>query len=94
MHYLEHASNFLERLENKIGKWTAKEMAEVRRRAAQTAGGGSLSHTEPSICTVIGASDAFAGLALALAPETGGASAIVVGVIGVVTGVGSASNSC
>lgn len=51
MHYLEHSTSFIQRLEHKIGQWTAKEMMEVRRRAAQATGGNALSHSEPSVCT-------------------------------------------
>ncbi len=93
MHYLEHATNFLERMENKISKWHAQDIMEMRRRAAKAAGRHPFSHSEPSACTDVGVSSAFAGLAIALAPETGGAS-IIVGAIGTVTGVGSAAEVC
>ena len=95
MHYLEHSTKFLQRLENKINKWKASDIRELRQRAAATVGRGALSHSEPSTCSVVGVSAAFAGLGIALAPETFGASAaIAIGVVGAVSAVGSASNSC
>jgi RHS repeat-associated protein len=94
MHYLEHSPKFLEQIQNKVDKWNAQNIREVRQRAARTAAEANpFSHSEPSACTDVGVSASFAGLAIGLAPETGGAS-IIIGVIGAVTGVGAASNSC
>jgi len=94
MHYLEHASSFLQRIENKVNSWKAQEIREVRQRAAKAAAEEHpFSHAEPTACTDVGVSASFAGLAIGLAPETGGAT-VIIGVIGAVTGVGSGSFVC
>jgi RHS repeat-associated protein len=92
--YLERHPLFVEQMEATVGKWKAKEVQEMKRRAAQAAAEvRPFSHSEPSACDSIGVSSGFAGLALGLAPETGGAS-VIIGAIGVITGVGGSADLC
>lgn len=37
LHYLEHANNFLERLQGKVNKWHAQDIREAQQRAARAA---------------------------------------------------------
>jgi hypothetical protein len=95
LHYLEHAGNFLERMQSKVDKWQAKEMAEVQQRAAKAAAESHpFFHGEPSACSDVGVAAGLAGVAVGLAPETGGASAVIIGAISAFTGIGSSAEVC
>lgn len=73
VHYLESNPLFLENIPKQQAQWKAKELQEIRKKAARAvAEEHPFSHAEPSACTDVGVSDAFAGLAIGLAPETGG----------------------
>jgi RHS repeat-associated protein len=92
LHYLESAPHFVERIQNKVARWKAQDIREMRRRAAKAAGAHRpFSHSEPSTCTDIAV--ASGGIALGLAPETLGGS-VIVGAIGYFTGIGGAAEAC
>lgn len=92
MHYLEHSTNFLQRMQKKINKWNAEDILEMRRRAARSSGEAS-DGDGASACDSVGVSVASAGLALALAGETGGAS-VLIGAAGFVSSVVSGADVC
>jgi RHS repeat-associated protein len=95
LHYLEHASKFLEQVQSQIGNWNAQTILEVRRRAAKAASPSEISHSEPSTCGDISASAGFAGLGLVLAPETGGVSAaVLIGGAGLIATLGDSADLC
>jgi hypothetical protein len=94
MRYLEGSTCFLKELQVKVNKWHAKEMQEVQQKAKRAAAEGRVSSKdEPGTCTVAGVAAGLGGLALTLAPETGGAS-IVIAAAGVIYSVGDASGQC
>jgi RHS repeat-associated protein len=94
LHYLERASNFLERIQSKVGKWQAQDIREIQQRAARAARqhpveGNSNGHA----CGWISWGSGVAATGLALAPVTGGAS-FVVGIFSAGTGAGSLAGMC
>lgn len=94
LHYLEHATNFLERMQNKVNKWHAQDIREMRERAAKAAAERHpFAHGEPTTCTDISAAYDFGGVAIAAAPETAGAS-LIIGAVGAGLSAVAASQVC
>jgi RHS repeat-associated protein len=92
LHYLENASNFLERMRAKVGKWRAEDMQEARRRAAKAARAENpVIDQNANACGWIAWGSGIGSLALA--PVSGGAS-FVVGILGVGTGAGDLADLC
>jgi RHS repeat-associated protein len=82
LHFLRHSTNFLERMQNKISKWHARDIREMRERAAKAAGGRHpFAHSTPTSCTDASVAYDFGGVAIAAAPETAGAT-LIIGAIG------------
>lgn len=93
MRYLERSTHFLERMEHKVARWKAEDLQMMRRRAAQSAREEATPRETPSDCEVVSTAAGFAGLALGLAPGTGGAS-VVVGAVGLIAGLGGTTDVC
>ncbi len=94
LHYLEHAPNFLERIQNKVNKWHAQEITEVQQRAEKaTAGEAQLGSEDAHACGWIAWGSGVAATGLALAPVTGGAS-FIVGIFAAGTGAGDLAGLC
>ena len=92
LHYLEHATGFLERLQDKVNKWHAQDIREAQQRAAAAARGEhSAVNEDAHACKWIAEGSTIAGIALA--PISGGlgfALAIFAGS----AGAGDVTGSC
>jgi hypothetical protein len=75
MHYLEHATSFLARMQKKVAKWNAVDIREMQARARKASGEKSAAVDEKGECGKAGL--AFGAAGLALAPASAGGSFIV-----------------
>jgi RHS repeat-associated protein len=91
MHYLEHASNFLERMQNKVDKWHAQDIREMQERAAKWKGDAAADSTGHS-CGWIAEGAGVAGVAIGTVST--GPLGWAVGVFSVATGAGSLAGAC
>lgn len=92
--YLKRNPLYVERLNRKVGRWRAEDIAEVRRRAAMAAREQRAlanENDDPSTCTVL--SVAAGPLAIVAAPVSTGAS-VVIGGLGFLTSTGGAAKAC
>jgi RHS repeat-associated protein len=89
---LENATHFLERLQNKVNKWHAKEIMEAQRRVARAARRGHVNE-DAHACKWIGWGSGAVATGLFLAPETGGLS-FAVGIFAAATGAGDLAGAC
>jgi RHS repeat-associated protein len=90
MHYLEHASNFLERMQNKLDKWHAQDIREMQERAAQWKGGAATNENGHA-CKFIAEGAAVAGLAIG---TVSGPVGWAVALFGASAGLGDVTDSC
>lgn len=92
LHMMQHATHFMQRLENRVNKWRAQDIMEARQRAAKAA-----REEHPVVdenahaCGWI--SYGAGAVSLALAPVSGGAS-FIVGILGFGTASGDKAGLC
>jgi RHS repeat-associated protein len=90
MHYLEHATNFLERMKNKINKWHAQDIREMQERAAKWKGSAATDEGGHA-CKVIAEGAAVAGIGLSF---VSGPVGLAVAVFGASAGAGDVADAC
>jgi RHS repeat-associated protein len=91
-HYLERATGYLRRLRQKVGEWRAQDIREAKERAAQAAREHPVTVNENAdACGWIGIGVGILGVALA--PATGGGSALI-SVAGLGISTGGALHEC
>jgi RHS repeat-associated protein len=93
MHYLENATHFLERIQNKVNKWQAEDMKETRGRARRAAAEEARydERSNGHACRWIAEGSTIAGIALAPVTFGGG---FIVAILGAGTGAGDLGGLC
>jgi RHS repeat-associated protein len=91
MHYLEHATNFLERMQNKVNKWHAEDIMEMKERAAKAAREHPSTSSTGHSCSWIAEGAGVVGVALGTAS---GPLGWAVGLFGTAVGAGSLTGAC
>jgi RHS repeat-associated protein len=72
MHYLQHATRFLARMQRKVAKWEAADIREMQERARKSSGEEGAAVDEKGECGKAGLAIGAAGLALGPASAGGG----------------------
>ena len=72
MHYLEHATGFVERLQKRVARWEAADLREMQERARKISSEESASVDEAHGCSKAGLAIGGAGLMLGAASAGGG----------------------
>jgi RHS repeat-associated protein len=91
LHYLQHATDFLERMQNKINRWHAKEIMEMRQRAAKAAREHPSTDSTGHSCSWIAEGAGVVGVALGTAS---GPVGWAVAVFGTSVGAGAVAGAC